>query len=196
MSVVGKKAKILSKSQVENVKAYLDARRGADRNVCMFLLSVRAGLRAKEIAGLRWSDVLDSDGQIGEILVLRNVVSKGGYGGREIPLSKDLRKSLEKYWKVNSANEDNNVFRGRSGDGMSAQVIVNWFRKLYGRLGLVGCSSHSGRRTAITAWARKIGSVGGSLNDVRYLAGHSSLQMTQSYIDFDSESRRRVVNLI
>jgi hypothetical protein len=34
------------------------------------------------------------------------------------------------------------------------------------------------------------------LRDVQQLAGHTSLQMTQSYIDGDAEARRKVVELI
>ena len=42
-------------------------------------------------------------------------------------------------------------------------------------VGFVGCSSHSGQRTFITNAARKISTVGGSLNDVQELAGHADL---------------------
>ena len=44
--------------------------------------------------------------------------------------------------------------------------------------------------------ARKISTVGGSLRDVQSLAGHSSLQTTQRYIEGDSEARKRVVDLV
>jgi integrase/recombinase XerD len=47
----------------------------------------------------------------------------------------------------------------------------------------------------ITNAARKISTVGGSLRDVQALAGHSSLQTTQRYIEGDSEARKRVVEL-
>ncbi len=63
-------------------------------------------------------------------------------------------------------------------------------------LGLLGCSSHSGRRTFITNAARKIGAVGGSQRDVQMLAGHSSLAVTQRYIDGDSDARRKIVDLL
>ena len=78
----------------------------------------------------------------------------------------------------------------------SAQAIVNMFSAWYVDMGLMGCSSHSGRRTFITNAARQITTVGGSLRDVQMLAGHSSLAVTQRYIEADSDSQRRVVDLI
>lgn len=61
-------------------------------------------------------------------------------------------------------------------------------------LGFDGCSSHSGRRTFITSAARTIGRFGGSLRDVQMLARHSSLGMTQAYIEIDSEAMWKVVD--
>ena len=45
-----RQAKILSKGQTDAVLAYLTATRYPERNRAIFLLSARAGLRAKEIA--------------------------------------------------------------------------------------------------------------------------------------------------
>ena len=78
----------------------------------------------------------------------------------------------------------------------SAQVIVNLFQSWYKDLGLIGCSSHSGRRTFITEAAKKVSSVGGSLRDVQSLAGHSSLQTTQRYIEVDTEAQRKLIALL
>jgi integrase/recombinase XerD len=75
----------------------------------------------------------------------------------------------------------------------SPQAIVNMFQRWYRDLGLVGCSSHSGRRTFITNAARKISTVGGSLRDVQMLAGHTNLRTTQRYIEPDTEAQKRVV---
>jgi integrase/recombinase XerD len=63
-------------------------------------------------------------------------------------------------------------------------VIVNAFWHWYRTLGFDGCSSHSGRRTFITNTPRNISRYGGSLHDVQALAGHSSLSMTQAYIEW------------
>jgi integrase len=73
-------------------------------------------------------------------------------------------------------------------------VIVNLFGEWYSALGFDGCSSHSGRRTFITQAARNIGRFGGSLRDVQQLARHSSLAMTQRYIEVDTEALRKVVD--
>src|SRR6478735_6938732 len=78
----------------------------------------------------------------------------------------------------------------------SPQVIVNMFARWYEQIGFDGCSSHSGRRTFITNAARKISLVGGSLRDVQMLAGHTSMRVTQRYIDADQDAQRKIVELI
>src|SRR5271169_2781375 len=60
----------------------------------MVLLSVRAGLRAKEIVCLKWGMVADAEGQVGDALHLDNKSSKGRNGGRTIPLHAELRTAL------------------------------------------------------------------------------------------------------
>jgi integrase/recombinase XerD len=51
---LGKQAKTLSRGQIDAMLAYLSTTRRAKRNRLIFLLSAKAGLRAKEIAKLTW----------------------------------------------------------------------------------------------------------------------------------------------
>jgi integrase/recombinase XerD len=88
------------------------------------------------------------------------------------------------------------VIRTERSEKTSPQAVVNMFASWFGEIGLIGCSSHSGRRTFITNAAKKISSVGGSLRDVQMLAGHSSLAVTQRYIEGDGEARVKVVELV
>jgi hypothetical protein len=60
----------------------------------MFLLSMKAGLRAKAMASLTWAMVTDAQGQVAEVLHVPNRASKGTTGGRTIPLHPDLQAAL------------------------------------------------------------------------------------------------------
>ncbi len=91
----GKQAKVLSEAQIKATTQYLSTTRNRLRDTVIFLLSVKSGLRAKEIANLTWQMVTDPEGSIGDSIALQNVASKGKNGGRTIPLNKDLKAALE-----------------------------------------------------------------------------------------------------
>jgi len=192
---LGKQAKTLSKGQVDAMLAYLSTTRHPERNRLIFLLSVKAGLRAKEIARLNWLMTNDSQGEIGWIIYLLDSASKGK-SGRIIPLNEDLRNALIEYRDRVMSFAGPLVISTERGLFTSPQAIVNMFQRWYRHLGFVGCSSHSGRRTFITKAARKISTVGGSLKDIQELAGHANLRTTQRYIDANPEAQVRVVGLV
>ena len=192
---LGKQAKTLSKGQVEAVLGYLAKTRHPARNRLIFLLSVKAGLRAKEIARLTWWMTNDSWGEIGRAVCLQDSASKGR-SGRMIPLSDEVRDALIEYRRQVVSFTGPFVVSTERSLSTSPQAIVNMFQRWYRHLGFVGCSSHSGRRTFITNAARKISTVGGSLRDVQMLAGHSNIRTTQAYIDANPEAQVRVVDLV
>ena len=194
---LSKQAKTLTKAQVDATFGYLSNSRQPIRNRVILLLSIKAGLRAKEIANLTWEMVTTSDGEIGTAIHLLNLASKGRGGGRVIPLNRELRTAIIELHR--------SPFRGRRSPFVittersirtSPQAIVNFFSRCYRDLGFLGCSSHSGRRTFITNAARKISAVGGSLKDIQMLAGHSNLSTTQRYIESHAEAQRKIVELV
>ena len=197
---LGKQSKTLNKSQIQMVSNHLRNGRNGLRNQTIFLLSVKSGLRAKEISQLSWKEVCNSDGEVDTQINLTNQTSKGN-SGRVIPLHKSVRENLiellERHRKYYAFNINTSfIVRTERSPFTTSQTIINMFQKWYQTLGLIGCSSHSGRRTFITETSKKISLVGGSLRDIQMMAGHSSLQTTQRYIDCDSESQRKVVDLI
>ena len=197
---LGKQSKTLNKNQIKMVGEYLLSNRYGLRDQTIFYFSVKCGLRSKEISHLKWWMVMDSDGSVGNYLNLPNSSSKGR-SGRVVPLNKDLKKNLEMMLDENRRLSDFDpqtsfIVRTERSKSTSPQSIVNMFQKWYQKLGLIGCSSHSGRRTFITETSKKISLVGGSLRDIQMMVGHSSLQTTQRYIDWDSESQRKVVDLL
>lgn len=193
---LSKQAKTLTKGQTDAMLAYLATTRHPTRNRLIFLLSAKAGLRAKEIARLTWVMTNNSTGQIGYDICLLDSASKGK-SGRRIPLSPDLREALVAHQKemvIRSGSPY--VISTERARCTSPQAIVNMFQRWYRHLGFYGCSSHSGRRTFITNAARKISTVGGSLRDVQELAGHANLRTTQRYIDANPDAQVKVVGLV
>jgi integrase/recombinase XerD len=92
--VQGKQAKIVSPTQERAILGYLETTRYPHRDRVIFLLSMKAGLRAKEMASLTWAMVTDAAGQITEAIHLQNRASKGKTGGRTIPMHPDLQAAL------------------------------------------------------------------------------------------------------
>ena len=197
---IGKQSKTLNKTQIQMVRTFLRNQRNGLRDETIFLLSVKSGLRSKEISLLSWKMVSKSDETIDDFINLPNSSSKGN-GGRIIPLHKDIKENLklmlEEHRKLYGFDQNKSfIVRTERTPFTTSQTIVNMFQKWYGKLGLLGCSSHSGRRTFITETSKKISLVGGSLRDIQMMVGHSSLQTTQRYIEGDSESQRKVIDLI
>jgi hypothetical protein len=194
MTGMGRQAKVLSDGQVRAMLAAVVAHPTADRDTAMILLSVRAGLRSKEIASLTWAMLCDAEGKLSDTLAIPNSASKGHRGGREVPLHPELLRALARLYGAGKPAGARVILNSR-GQLLGANGAAQWFLRLYRGLGFTGCSSHSGRRTAITNWARKIAAAGGSLRDVQSLAGHASLADTQRYIDQSPEAKRRVVTM-
>jgi integrase len=191
--MAGKQAKILSDDQVERLLSFVSTSRNPIRNRALVLLSLKAGLRAGEIANLTWPMVLDPSGDIAPVIEVRDHAAKKK-SGRVIAMHPDLRDALGR-WRDATVTVGP-VIRSERGRPMTPVSIVNFFAIAYRATGLEGCSSHSGRRTFITRAARLVHKAGGSLRDVQLLAGHRSIQTTQAYIDGDTDAQRRLVALI
>jgi integrase len=207
--MAGKQAKILTDTAVAAMLRWCDERRRyPHRDKVVVLLSVKAGLRAMEIAGLRRWHVMDAGGGIDDTIHLEDGICKKG-SGRAIPMAPVLLEHVAALFRVVPGRPRDPLILseralredpGEPGTGkvqcMTARSIVHLFGLMYGELGLVGCSSHSGRRTFGTRAARKVVEAGGSLRDVQQLLGHKDLSTTQKYIDGSEDAKRRLVHLI
>jgi integrase/recombinase XerD len=189
----GRQAKILSSSDVDDLLVYASCTRHPLRNSVIVLLSAKAGLRAGEIANLTWDMLVDASGHISGLIELRDQAAKK-CSGRSIPIHPDVAAALAAWRQVAPSSEY--MIASERGGPLTPLSIVVWFNRAFKKLGLKGCSSHSGRRTFVTRAARLVHKVGGSLRDVQLLAGHRSIQSTQRYIDGDSDAQRKLVAMI
>jgi integrase/recombinase XerD len=191
--MAGRQAKIISSGTLARVLALAQRCPTPERDTVMVLLSVRAGLRACEIARLDWSMVLNAQDQVADVIEIRDKIAKYG-SGRRVPMHPQLRSALTKLKKVSPGPGP--IIRSSRGGALRPNSVVNWFVALFKAAHAEGCSSHSGRRTFITHAARGAASAGATLRDVQLLAGHRSIETTQRYIDGDTDAQRRLVRTL
>ncbi len=157
------------------------------RNQTIMALSHYLALRAKELASLRISDVMDTKGSIRDVLRLKANYTKGNKH-RNLPLSHPkLRKYLQEWISYRKEtdgtlfNSTSHLFRSQKGSEFNANTMTRMINNLYRDNGFEGCTSHTGRRSAITKLVNK----GISINKVKVIAGHSNVQTTMRYVDTD-----------
>ena len=138
--MIGKRAKILAQAHVEDLLFFAQHTRHPIRNQVIVLLSLKAGLRAAEIANQTWDMVVDPTGEIATTLELQDRVAKKG-SGRVIPIHPDLREALMQLRSTRSG-ANGAVIQSERGGPMRPIAIVCWFAKAYRAIGLTGCSSH------------------------------------------------------
>lgn len=163
----------------------------SNRHRLIIMLSIKAGLRSCEIAGLDWRNVDCTT----KTLLLKTTK---GDKPRQVPMAADLFETLTAYWTECGSPVSGPVFTNAKepGQPVTANAITQWIRRHFAALGWEGYSSHSGRRTFVTRAARHIHQAGGSLRDVQALVGHSSLKTTERYIDTDEDAQRKLVDII
>jgi integrase/recombinase XerD len=188
-----KQARILTAAEFKRVIAVIDAHRHNERNRAIFHLSFLGGLRACEIAALRVGDVVSDDGRVKSQFVLSADMTKGSERSRVI-VSSTLQKALQRYVDAACFTQPTNapLIRSQKGGAFSPLTIVQLFAKFYGKAGIEGASSHSGRRQFITALAE------GQINvrAIQALARHRHVNTTMRYIDVNDAKLQNAVEVV
>jgi len=185
-------AKTLTPAEFNQVLGYINSRKFALRDRTMFLISHWSGMRVGEIASLKIRDVLNADGSVKAEVRLSPEQTKGRHA-RTVYLPTKLQKAIADFIKCRCINSvDEPVFFTANGIGFSANSLCQLFFWLYRNSGVEGASSHSGRRSFITALAAK----GISVRVLASLAGHRDISVTQKYIDVHDDMKRAAVELI
>ncbi|MCW9025522.1 MAG: site-specific integrase [Gammaproteobacteria bacterium] len=177
-------AATLTDSQLNQLYKRISVGNHAKRNKTIMALSHFLALRAKELAALRVSDVVDTNGNICTVLRLQACYTKGNKH-RDLPITNPkLRKILEEWITYRQKtdgvlfNTHAPLFRSQKGLAFSANSMTRMINNLYRDNGFEGCTSHTGRRSAITKLVNK----GISLNKVKIIAGHNNIQTTMRYV--------------
>lgn len=187
-------AKTLTAQELRRVTDYVATRKHAARNRAMLLTTHLAGMRVGEVAALRVSDVLDTDGKVRNEIRLDAEQTKGSRA-RVVFVCEKLQKELAKYLTLYTPHDhDQKLFytQKRMKEGFNANTLTQHFHHLYRAVGIAGASSHSGRRSFITNLASK----GVGVRVLMSLAGHRNISTTQAYIDVNDNQKRAAVELV
>jgi integrase/recombinase XerD len=186
-----KQARTLTDKQMKVVLAHCATRRHAARDRAIVMVSFLAGLRAKEIAALKTTDIQAADGGIRDEFVLAKTQTKGRKA-RRVFVSAKLKKELATYLKdVEPQKSCDALFQSQKGRAFSANTMCQLFLNIYKECGIEGASSHSGRRSLLTNLAAR----GVGVRVLAEIAGHSSISVTQRYLDVNDEQMRAAVEL-
>ena len=186
------KAKTLNQEEHQLFLDYLANTRQATQNIAIYLLGYRAGLRVGSIAGLRLNDVLDSSGNLKEVVELRRDIVKGRRNYAVYLTHPELRECLLTYLGARPDTQVPNLFVSQKDTAFSANSLTHKMLKLYRDAGFDGASSHSGRRSFATNCIR----AGVDIVSLKTLMNHSNIQQTSEYVATNEEMLKKAVCLV
>jgi len=144
----------------------------------MLGLLLGCGLRHSEVVGLNLDQLQSRDGR----WVIADLVGKGKRL-RTVPVP-SWSKELLNAWLRHSGVSDGKVFRRvltggmRQDAGVTANVVWYAVKRCARQAGISNLAPHDLRRTC----ARLCHGCGGELEQIQFLLGHASVQITERYI--------------
>lgn len=164
-------------------KGFVSSRDRALFGICLF-----TGCRVSEALALQTTDIR------GGTLTFRKSTTKGKLKTRAVDIQPGLAQLLADYQDQLVLSKSAALFPGMRGRSptltrFSADKIL---RDACLRVGLVGVSTHSFRRTALTMMS----SAGIPLRVIQEISGHNDLGTLQRYLEVTPEQRRKAVAVI
>jgi integrase/recombinase XerD len=145
------------------------------RDKALIMLMVDTGLRRGELCNLNWGDVDIAGG------LVRVEKGKGGKA-RSVVIGIATRRTLLKYRRTPLPKMDQPLFQTRAGDRLSYNGLRSILLRV-GKLAGIKVTPHALRRTFATLSLR----AGMNLLHLQGLLGHSTLEMTRSYVQMVDE---------
>ena len=178
------KATVLNEEQNREFLSFLGSKRHPERNICIYLLGTKAGLRIGEIAKLKLSDVLTSKGEVKEVITLRSDVTKGQKIRTAFINHPELQSAIVKYLSGRPKYKTDFLFCSGQMKPFSANTLSKLMLRKYQEAGFEGSSSHQGRRMFCSNLVRS----GLDIVSVSKCMGHSSIQTTMGYVETDQNT--------
>ena len=188
-----KKAKVLTDKELKKVINYIDAfDKYAERNRAMLLLTHLCLLRVGEVASLKVCDVVNADGEINDVIFLTAKQTEGN-DSRLVFVSKKAKQAIKRYLQSDlSVLQRAYLFNTQKSKRFNTNALTTLLKHLYERAAIRGATSHSGRRSGITALSAK----GVSVRVIAELANHKHIATTQKYIDVNDNMLQNAIEML
>jgi len=182
MKVAGNgQGKILTPDELRRL--FTDGLR-SPRDRALFGICLFTGCRVSEALALQTTDIKS------ETLTFRKSTTKGKLKTRVVDIQPGLAQLLAEYHPVKKGA----LFPGMRGRSVTLTRFAadKILKNACDRVGLVGVSTHSFRRTALT----QMSSAGVPLRVIQEISGHSDLGTLQRYLEVTLEQKRKAIEAI
>lgn len=174
-------AKVLNPSEISRL--FLELKK-KPRDAALFAICLFTGCRISEALQLETTDFIENH------IIFRKSTTKGKLKTRTVPIHPGLKPFLEVY----QPKKPGLMFPAHWGENpiMSRHSADRILRRSCRRAGIVGVSTHSFRRTALTYMNRS----GVPLRTIQELSGHKDLGSLQKYLEVDPDELVSAIGLL
>ena len=159
-----------------------------ERDRALFGICLFTGCRVSEALALQTSDIK------GGTLTFRKSTTKGKLKTRAVDIQPGLVQLLTEYQDQLDSLKPGALFPGMRGvtEHLTRSMADKILKAACDRVGLVGVSTHSFRRTALTMMS----DAGVPLRVIQEISGHNDLGTLQRYLEVSPEQKRNAVAMI
>ena len=181
---------ILNQEDHERVVQEINKGRYPERDMAIYMLGMRAGLRVGTVAQITLADIQNADGSLKTRVVARSKIMKGGKNSILYFNHPELVQALENYLKVrpNLAKVDN-VFVTQRGTAFTPNSLSRSMLDLFKKAGLEGITFHGTRKSFATSVLKS----GADIVALKTLLNHSDIGTTQRYVIHNDDYLSSVV---
>jgi integrase/recombinase XerD len=167
------RAKVLTQQEIQLI---FSQGLESDRDRMLFGVCLFSACRIRECVTLQTQDIYTPKGEVRSQFIIRKSNTKGKLATRTIPVIEDLRRLFSGYYSIAG---DVYLFPGRFEGHIDHDSAARILRKACQRVGIVGASTHSFRRTALT----QMSNAGVPLRVIQEVSGHRNLEQLQKYLE-------------
>jgi site-specific recombinase XerD len=182
----------LAKNEVEAIKSNILSTKHGLRDMAIFCLGIKSGLRISEILSLKVKDVFQN-GRVVERVTVAKHSMKGGKASRSVILNEEVRQAILEYLEAFKSSPDSFLFKSQK-DFNRPLTRIQAYRILkdaYDKASLTGkLATHTMRKT----FANNVhNALGHDIFKTQKALGHSNIRNTVFYLSFKEEEIEQAI---